>query len=51
MAALLAYCARYVRAGSTEEESMYVSSLWCEHDGRWVNVFSQDTPDNGAAVV
>src|SRR4029079_12482073 len=51
-AALLAYHARYVRAGSTEEEeSMYVSSLWCERDGRWVNVCSQDTPDNGAAVV
>ena len=50
-AALLAYRARYVRAGSTEAESMYVSSLWCERDGRWVNVFSQDTPDNGAAVV
>ena len=51
VAALVAYRARYVRAGSTAEESMYVSSLWCERNGRWVNVFSQDTPDNGAAVV
>jgi hypothetical protein len=23
---------------------MYVSSLWCRRDDRWVNVFSQDTP-------
>jgi hypothetical protein len=30
---------------------MYVSSLWCHRDGRWVNVFSQDTPDTGEAVV
>jgi hypothetical protein len=25
-------------------ESMYVSSLWCQRSGRWVNVFSQDSP-------
>jgi hypothetical protein len=26
------------------DETMYVSSLWMERDGRWQNVFSQDTP-------
>lgn len=25
-------------------EIMYISSLWCNREGRWVNVFSQDTP-------
>jgi hypothetical protein len=51
-AALLAYRAVYVRVGDhAEPESMYVSSLWCRRDGRWVNVFSQDTPDTGEAVV
>jgi hypothetical protein len=28
----------------TEPAAMYVSSLWCLRDGRWLNVFSQDTP-------
>ncbi len=51
-AALLAYRASYVRTGDDPEpESMYVSSLWCQRDARWVNVFSQDTPDTGVAVV
>jgi len=27
-----------------ESETMYISSLWTESDGRWLNVFSQDTP-------
>jgi hypothetical protein len=26
------------------DETMYVSSLWIQRDGRWQNVFSQDTP-------
>jgi hypothetical protein len=26
------------------EESMFISSLWTERDGRWMNSFSQDTP-------
>jgi hypothetical protein len=43
-AALLCYAATYRRAGATEAERMYVSSLWCHRDGRWVNTFSQDTP-------
>jgi len=46
-AVLLAYRAQYDRVASTggpEPAAMYVSSLWCRRDGRWVNVFSQDTP-------
>lgn len=42
--ALLAYRAEYRRPGSSETESMYVSSLWSKRDGAWINVFSQDTP-------
>ena len=48
-AALLAYAARFRRLADADEETMYVSSLWCRRDGRWVNTFSQDTP-RGAAV-
>lgn len=46
-AVLLAYRAEYRRPEaslSTPPEVMYVSSLWCERDRRWRNVFSQDTP-------
>lgn len=51
-AALLMYRAVYERAGEqAPPESMYVSSLWCRRGGRWLNVFSQDTPDTGVAVV
>lgn len=50
-AALLVYLATYVRAGADEAESMYVSSLWCQRDGRWLNTFSQDTPVTGEHVV
>ena len=41
---LLAYRASYRRSGSDVTETMYVSSLWSQLGGRWVNVFSQDTP-------
>jgi hypothetical protein len=51
-AVVLAYRAVYERVGeASHPEAMYVSSLWCRRDGRWVNVFSQDTPDTGIAVV
>jgi hypothetical protein len=45
-AKLLSYRADYRRAGAGpgSTESMYVSSLWTAIDGRWLNVFSQDTP-------
>jgi hypothetical protein len=51
-AALLVYRADFRRPRSTSAEVMYVSSLWCRRHGRWVNVFSQDTPagdENGPA--
>jgi hypothetical protein len=51
-AMLLLYLAVYERTGEgTREESMYVSSLWCRRDGAWLNVFCQDTPATGIAVV
>ena len=51
-ALLLSYRAVYERVGHGQgAESMYVSSVWCRRGDRWVNVFSQDTPDNGIAVV
>jgi hypothetical protein len=35
---------RRLRSGVPgETEAMYVSSLWSEQDGQWLNVFSQDT--------
>jgi hypothetical protein len=53
-AVLLAYRADYRRAPRstqlTEPEAMYVSSAWCRRDGRWVNVFSQDTPPGTPTV-
>lgn len=55
-AVLVVYRADYRRvqeSGSTtpEAETMHVSSLWRRRAGRWVNVFSQDTPQTGIAVV
>jgi hypothetical protein len=50
-AALLLYRAEYERVDGREPEAMYVSSLWCRRGDRWLNVFSQDTPDTGVAVV
>jgi hypothetical protein len=44
---LLSYRAEYHRLSNGQRgaaESMYVSSLWSQRSGRWVNVFSQDTP-------
>lgn len=41
---IVSYLATYRRPGQDAEESMYVSSLWSDVDGRWSNVFSQDTP-------
>jgi hypothetical protein len=41
---LLCYRADHQPVGSAEPESMFISSLWVERDGRWWNTFSQDTP-------
>jgi hypothetical protein len=41
-AVLLCYRAE-CRARSGADETMYISSLWTERDGRWLNTFSQDT--------
>jgi hypothetical protein len=46
-AMVLAYRAIFTRPSGTdvsEPEAMYVSSLWCRRDDRWVNLFSHDTP-------
>ena len=44
---MLAYLARYRRPNDDITEAMYVSSLWSLIEGRWHNVFSQDTPVGG----
>jgi hypothetical protein len=47
---LLSYRANYQRLASGTRgstETMYVSSLWSQRLGKWVNVFSQDTPAEG----
>jgi hypothetical protein len=41
---MLCYRADFRRAGDTRTETMFISSLWTERDGRWWNTFSQDTP-------
>lgn len=46
-AVMLSYRAVYSRLIGGQpggDETMYVSSLWTDRDGRWCNVFSQDTP-------
>jgi hypothetical protein len=41
---LLCYRADHQPFGRDETETMYISSLWVERDGRWWNTFSQDSP-------
>jgi hypothetical protein len=46
-AVLLCYRADFRRVllgAPGEQETMFVSSLWSEREGRWWNTFSQDTP-------
>lgn len=43
-AGLLSYRADFLRPNNPATITWYVSSLWCERDGAWVNTFSQDTP-------
>jgi hypothetical protein len=52
-AVLFCYRSDFRRATATGPgpvEAMYVSSLWRRRDGRWLNVFSQDTPPGEALV-
>ena len=49
--ALLAYRAVYTRPGHSGSEAMYVSSIWAEEDGRWLNIFSQDSVETDTAPV
>lgn len=48
---LLAYLAEYRRSGARESEAMYVSSIWEDRDGTWLNVFSQDSATDAPAPV
>jgi hypothetical protein len=41
---MLSYRAMSRRAPDAEPEAQYISSLWSRREGRWLNVFSQDTP-------
>jgi len=46
-AALVCYRAEFRRLRDGlpgDDETMYISSLWTDSDGRWSNLFSQDTP-------
>ena len=42
---LLAYLAEFKRISTngSASEKMYVSSIWCNQNGVWENIFSQDT--------
>ena len=49
---LLCYRADWQKIGAGavgDTETMFVSSIWCQRDGGWVNVFSQDTPAETAS--
>ena len=48
---LLAYRADYLRKGAHAAEAMYVSSIWEERDGQWLNTFSQDSSTDAPAPV
>jgi hypothetical protein len=43
-AVLYSYRADFKSRRDRPTEAMYISSLWCKREWRWVNVFSQDTP-------
>ena len=49
--ALLIYHAAYRRPGAPASEAMYVSSIWQRAATGWINLFSQDTPDDPAQAV
>ncbi|MEO0692835.1 MAG: nuclear transport factor 2 family protein [Pseudomonadota bacterium] len=49
--ALLIYHASYRRPGAAATEAMYVSSIWQRAGDGWINIFSQDTPDNPGQAV
>lgn len=49
--ALLAYRAGFTRLGATAPEAMYVSSIWEQRDGTWLNTFSQDSNATDPAPV
>lgn len=48
--ALLSYRADYRRTGRSDDEAMYVSSVWRRGPEGWRNLFSQDTPADGRAL-
>lgn len=42
---LLTYLAHWTRRNAPDKkEAMYITSIWRETNGNWLNVFSQDTP-------
>lgn len=41
--AVLSYRADFTRTGQTEGEAMYVTSIWEQWCGGWINILSQDT--------
>lgn len=49
--ALIAYRACYRRVGATDDEAMYVSSIWKRVPHGWHNIFSQDTEESDQAPV
>ena len=41
---LLSYHASFQRVRTPQPDAMFVSSIWQNRTGTWLNVFSQDTP-------
>ena len=49
--ALLSYRARFRRSNRTDNEVMFVSSIWQRAAQGWINIFSQDTPEDSTTPV
>jgi hypothetical protein len=41
---LLSYRANFRRSATSGQDIMYVSSIWQRDGQKWINIFSQDTP-------
>lgn len=41
---MISYRAQFRRIARSQDETMYVSSIWQRNGSGWTNIFSQDTP-------
>ncbi len=46
--ALLAYRADFIRIDG-RQDAMYITSIWEQQNGSWINIFSQDSAADGSS--